>query len=454
MIALRDYQIKIINETRELLRAGETSVLIQSPTASGKTALTAHMLHTASQVKKMRSWFIVHRRELINQSCATFDRVGVDYGIISAGYPQKTKALVQICSIQTLCRRLAYHDAPQLVVWDECHHQAAKTWARIRETYNSAIHIGLTATPCRLDGAGLGKWFNKMICGKGVAELINEGWLSKFRLYAPKPPVLDHVPVAMGDFEKSQLSVLMNKPSITGSAINEYKRLANGQRALLRAVSIEHSKNVAAEFNAHGIPAKHVDGDTFADERDRAIKDFATGKIKVLCNVDLFSEGVDIPAVECAIDLRPTQSLALWLQFCGRVLRTSDGKEFATIIDHAGNVFRHGLPDEKREWSLDDRVKQARKKEKPETIRTCDKCLAALPSNSTYCKYCEHVLPVVPRKVDVVEGDLVEVKLAEKKAARMEQGQALSYQSLVSLATKRGYKNPSWWAKKVMEGRR
>lgn len=451
MILLRDYQNKILDDTRSLLLKNENSVLICSPTGSGKTALTAHMLLSA-QERGMPSWFVVHRRELINQSRSTFHKVGLKHGIIAADYDD-TSDIIKICSIQTLARRLAFVKKPTMIVWDECHHVAAKSWSTIHSAFKDAIHIGLSATPLRLDGAGLGGWFDKLVLGPTVNDLIKDKWLSPFKLYAPSRPDLSGISTIMGDFEKTELAIAMDKPSITGNVVVEYNKLAQGKRAILRAVSIKHSQNIADKFNASGIPAKHVDGNTHHDERDRALKQFERGEILVLCNVDLFSEGVDIPAIECAIDLRPTQSLTLWLQFCGRALRYTTDNKTAIIIDHAGNVYRHGFPDDIRDWTLEEGKKLTKKQKKEVPIRNCDKCFAVLPASSTYCKYCEHTLTVQGRVVDEKEGDLLEVKNTELIAKKKERKMATSLEQLISLGKKRGYKNPHYWAKMVMNGR-
>lgn len=452
--ALRDYQKKIIEETRELLRGGANNALLQSPTGSGKTALTARMMGTASS-RGHRAWFIVHRRELIKQSIKTFDTVGLDHGVVAAGFQPDPRPLVQIGSVQTLARRANRLQPPRLIVWDECHHLAAKSWAAVYEAYPDAIHIGLSATPERLDGSGLDTYFQHLIKGPTVAELIAAGWLVPYRLYAPAAVDLSSVHTKLGDFVRGELAGAMDKPTITGDAIGHYKRYANGKRAVAFCVSIEHSRHVVASFNAAGIPAAHVDGETDPGERDATIQRFERGEILLLSNVDLFGEGFDLPAIECVILLRPTQSLTLFLQQCGRGLRTSPGKSECIILDHAGNSSRHGLPDDPHEWTL-----EGRKKKKSTTgqipVKQCLRCFATVHAAASNCRYCGYLFLVEPRGVEEVAGELVEVPIdpVEMRIQRQkEQKRASTLEDLISLGKARGYKNPTGWATHVYEAR-
>lgn len=451
---LRPYQHDIVTQVRQAMLAGRRSILVCSPTGSGKTALTAHMLATSAS-KGMASWFIVHRRELIKQSMRTFDKIGLKHGVIAASFIEEPKPLTQIASIGTLANRYNKIRQPKLIVWDECHHVAAGSWSKIFNGIDNAFHIGLTATPERLDGRGLGEYFEHMVKGPSVKWLIENNYLSPYKLFAPSGLSLTGVHTRMGDFVKSELVNAIDKPTITGNAIREYKKQCEGARAVAFCVSIEHSQHVVAQFNANGIPALHVDGETPASERDYAIQRFERGDVKILSNVDLFGEGFDLPAIECGILLRPTQSLGLYLQQVGRTLRTFPGKERAIILDHAGNVERHGLPDEVREWTLEGR--EIRKgKEKKETVKVCQQCYAAQVPGKTHCLFCGYEFEIQSREVDEVDGELVEVDpslLAQRRAKKREQGSAQSLQDLIEVGRKRGYKRPEMWAKYVFNGR-
>lgn len=454
MIELRAYQQDILAEVRTHVRQGIRALLIQSPTGSGKTALTAHMAGESSARAGWRVWFLVHRKELIEQSIRTFSLVGIPHGVIAAGFMADRRPLVQIGSVQTIGRRLDRLERPDLIIWDEAHHLAAGTWSAIFAAVPEALHIGLSATPERLDGAGLGAYFDRMVRGPSVSELIEQGWLSPYKLYAPRPIDLSGVHTKLGDFVKGEIAAAMDKPTITGDAIAHYRRYADGKRAIAFCCSIEHSRHVVAQFQAAGIPAAHVDGCTDPAERRLAMQRFVAGEILVLANVELFGEGVDVPAIEAAILLRPTQSLALYLQQCGRALRVCEGKAQAIILDHASNSHLHGLPDDPREWTLEGRKKKKRAADAPLPIRTCPKCFAALPAAVGVCKYCGTVLGTSPREVEEVAGELVEVDPKVLRRQRMrEQARAATLEDLVAIGKSRGYRAPEKWATYVWNAR-
>jgi superfamily II DNA or RNA helicase len=336
-----------------------------------------------------------------------------------------------------------------------CHHIAAASWTKIFQAYPKAFHIGLTATPARLDGAGLGDFFQAMVHGPSVGWLIENGYLSPYKIYAPAGVNLSGVHMRMGDFKKAELNVALDKPTITGDAIREYRKRAMGKRAIAFCVSIEHSKHVVASFNAAGIPAVHVDGETDVHVRDQAIKDFEAGRTMVLSNVDLFGEGFDLPAIEVGILLRPTASLGLYLQQVGRVLRTYPGKRESILLDHAGNVMRHGLPDDERDWSLRGVIRDSSKSVGAgPSVRVCPKCFAANRSLNPKCCDCGHVFEIQAREVAQVEGELVEVdpKLLQRQR-RFEQSRAETLEDIIALGTQRGYKNPKKWAEFIWNAR-
>lgn len=438
---LRPYQIDIIDQTRELMKQGARTVLIQAPTGSGKTALTASMLRTAAQ-KDMPSLFLCHRRELIIQSSKAFEKMNIGHGIIAAGFPFSARPMVQIGSIQTIGNRIHKIRKPKLIVFDECHHWAARTWTKVYEAFPEAYIIGLTATPQRLDGSGLSKYVSRMVKGPTVQWLIENGFLSPYKIFAPANIDLSNVHTRMGDFANDELSKALDKPTITGDAIKEYKKYANGKRAIVRGVSIKHSEHIAEQFNKEGIPARHLDGKTPTIQRDLAMAAFRRGEILILSNVDLFSEGLDVPAVECVIDLRPTKSLTLALQFWGRALRPMEGKT-AIIIDHAGNCQRHGFPCDERNWSLEGREKKKKEDTGP-MIRLCPQCFYACRAWMKQCPECKNEFVVQAREVDHVKGDLAEVDITMfRKNKRKEEGMAKTLEELKELGKQRGY-SPGW----------
>lgn len=452
MLKLRDYQEQIIEAVRDQMRKGRKKILIQAPTGSGKTALTASMLGSASS-KGIRSWFNVHRRELVKQSIDAFNLAEVPHGTVASGFAFNPDPLVQICSVGTLAHRYARIRKPQMIIWDECHHIAAGTWAKIFKFFPDAYHIGLTATPQRLDGKGLDDWFDTMVEGPTVSWLIENKFLADYKLYAPSSISMTGVKRSMGDFQRAATSEIMNKPTITGNAIKEYQKQAMGKRAVVFAVSVEHSKCIVNQFNAMGIPAAHIDGGANANERDYKLHQFKEGKVKILSNVELFGEGFDLPSIEAAILLRPTQSLGLYLQQVGRVLRPSPGKDHAIILDHAGNCERHGLPDQDRQWSLKGRAARGKNAEGP-AIKICQACFAAQPPGPS-CRYCSVVFEVQSREIEEVDGELVEMNPELRKwLNKKKQSKARTEEELYQEGVRRKMKRPRLWARHVMRARR
>lgn len=450
------FQHDAIDQTRAHLRSGARSVLLQLPTGGGKTVIASVMFEGAMRKQKI-SWFIVHRRELVQQAALTFMQHGVPVGVVSAGYPMRPDAPVQICAIQSLAKRMSRLPRPHFIGWDECHHLAARSWMQIHEQQSQAIHVGFTATPHRLDGSGLRPYFEAMVQGPSTAWLIANGFLCPFRYYAPSRVVLDQVATQMGDYHRGQASAAMDKPSITGDAVSHYLEAAPGRRAVVFACKVEHSRHIVESFVAAGVRAVHVDGETPTPERDQAIADFREGRIQVLSNVELFGEGFDLPALEVAILLRPTKSLALFLQQVGRALRTCPGKQDAVILDHASNVQIHGLPDDEREWSLDAQ-KRGRKSPATPGVRVCPECYGACPPGKPVCPYCGMKFVADAAIPDAVEGSLVELSPAQRVAMKRqryaEQAACSTLEELVALANSRGYKSGEAWARYVFEARK
>ena len=448
MLELRDYQVDLIHRMREAMSHGERRLLCTAPTGSGKTVMISHMLDAAAKRGK-KSWLIVHRRELIDQTLRTVESVGTQsVGVVAAGYETKSSASIQICSIQTLIRRISNLELPQLIVWDECHHIAASSWSDVFAQCDRSYHIGLTATPCRLDGRGLKEWFHRILCGPSVSELIQRGFLSRYRLFAPCVFDTSGLKTRLGDWIKGDLSARVDRPSITGSAIAEYQKRCPGQNALVFCVDIAHSEHTAKQFQEAGINAVAISSKSDVQFRDREIEAFRRETGRVICNCDLFGEGVDVPGIVCAILLRPTQSTGLYLQQVGRALRPAQGKPEAIVLDHVGNSTRHGLPDDDRVWSLEGLERRRKGSARDEhSVRICQYCFAANPlSGGNVCSCCGELL-TVERDITHVDGELTEIDIEkERRTRKQEQAGAETYADLVALGTRRGYKNPRGWA--------
>lgn len=454
---LYPHQADVIARASEAIKT-HPAIVVVMPTGAGKTRVGVEAALRA-YLKGRTVMFTVHRDFLIEQTSEALRRVNVEHGIVAAGFTGDMNARVQIGSMDTLKYRLSRIKRPDLLIVDECHHSLAGGWLKVIQAFmaQGTRVVGLTATPWRLSGEGLGRVFSHMVNGPSVRWLIDNGFLCDYTAYAPSLPDLSGVHSRAGDFINSELEAAVDKPTLTGDAIAHYQRLASGKRAVAFCVSIAHSEHVAAQFNAAGIPAAHIDGNTPKDERRRTIAAFRRGTILVLASVGIFGEGFDLPAVEAAILLRPTQSLSLHLQQIGRALRTFEGKERAIILDHAGNLMRPGLglPDREIEWSLDD-IQRKKKKpgEAPIGIRQCVKCYGVFPP-APICPYCGTEQPVASRELEQVDGELQEITPEMAKAMAMQKKRevqkARTLDALEDIAKHRGY--AEGWAKAVWHTR-
>ncbi len=413
---LRAYQSDLIEKVRGQLRLGRVRVLAVLPTGGGKTPCMCEIM-AQSVAKAMRRLteahptilFLAHRQELIEQASEKLDRFGVDHGVIMADHPRhRPHAIVQVASVQTLVRRLSEEKRPKnvtLIIVDEAHHARAKSYQKIISTYPDAIVIGVTATPWRTDGKGLGELFDSLVVGPRIPELTKMGFLVPFDGHAYDKPDLSGVHKVRGDYDVKQLDIAMRQTVLGGSIVRDYLTHAKGKRALAFAVNITHSKAVVAQAIAAGIPAAHVDKDTPDDERKAILGKggkLERGEILFLSNVGVTVEGTDVPSIECVILMRPTGSLSTALQMMGRGLRPwcftctdaprehcqASGHHVKTIClihDHANVCEDNGLPDEDFPMDLDmDRPPR------PKPIKTCPECKAMFAAGHKNCPRCNH----------------------------------------------------------------
>jgi DNA repair protein RadD len=443
-LTLRPYQQQAVHDLRLAYRDGARAPLLVAPTGMGKTVIMADILRSLA-ARGRSAMVLVHRRELIAQTSAKLTLADVPHGVIAAS-TAAADAPIQVASVQTLARRLERITAqPDLIVIDEAHHAVAGTWGKAISHWPDALRLGVTATPVRQDGRGLGMVFDRLVLGPSTAELISDGFLCPSRLYAP-PAVADlsGLRTRAGDYTPEQAAERMDRPTVTGDAIAHYRRLATGQRAIAFCCNVNHAEHVCAAFNHAGIKAATLLGSTDPLRRDAAVAAFAAGSLQVLVTVDVVSEGFDCPAAEAAILLRPTQSEGLYLQQVGRVLRPADGKAAAIVLDHVGNVHRHGFPDDHRDWSLDDRPRRTKGNgDAAPTVRTCEVCFAAFPPQPI-CPCCGTPAKLSAREIRQREGELQELaREAVARSRRRDQGQARTLPELLAFAKQRGY-SPGW----------
>ena len=453
---LRPYQEDLIDKTREALRRNRR-VLMQAPTGAGKTAITVYMMSRAAEAGKT-SVMAVHQNELLTQTSNALWAGKLEHGMIASGRTRSYMA-AQVASVQTWVRRMDQYSEPDLIIIDECHRSAASTYQKILEEYPNAMVIGLTATPSRTDGKGLDGTYQELVQGPTIRQLIDAGYLCDYEIFAPPSPLdLSEVKTKMGDYDKKQLEHEVDKPTITGDAVDTYKKHANGKRAAVMCVSIRHAEHVMESYNAAGVPAEMLEGKMTNKEREAVIDRFRSGETLIVTAVQLLIEGLDLPAIEVIQWLRPTQSLIVYLQGNGRGFRVSEGKEKLTILDQVANYKRHGLPDDDREWTLEGRKKGKKRKPDEEadvSIQQCKHCFHIFRPGVAVCPSCG--MPVEVRQkaeIEVVDGELERIDVtAMRKQAKQEQGAARDLVDLVKLGQRRGMKNPAAWAAHIHASR-
>lgn len=483
-IQLRDYQESAVDGVRREFRNKNDPVLFVLPTGGGKTYtfsyIAANAADRAPPVAPLAEpdyiIIVVHRKELLLQASASLRNLGIDHGLISPHFTPQPRKRIQVASIDTLKLRLKQKPVRcRLLIFDESHHViAGNKWGLLYEELGRPATLGVTATPVRTDGTGLGDHaggiFRSMVLGPSIAELIERGMLINPTVYTSieQPDLSGLKKDKDGDYSRKALADRVDKPKITGSALEQYQKVCPGARAIVFCVSIEHAKHVVAEFNAAGFRFAILVGEPAMSDAERTAvnKALRAGELDGACTVDLVSEGYDLPDLECCIMLRPTASEALFIQQVGRVMRPSPGKTQCWLLDHVGNVGKivdgefqrkHGLPNEVREWTLDGRVKKKGKKKAPEPtvdVTQCPKCyLAHVPA--PVCPKCGHVYEVKTRALEQVDGVLVkvtaEMAAQAQKERRREVGRAQTLEELQKIAAERGYK--PGWAKSVFEAR-
>ena len=444
-IQLRDYQTQLITNIRLQYQLGKRSVLAVLPTGGGKTVCFSYIAQSAAR-KGNRVCILVHRQELLDQASRSLRSMGVAHGMIAAGRGMDLSHAVQVASVGTVARRLHLlpRDFFQLLVIDEAHHSNAGTWAKVVQHFHSAKLLGVTATPVRGDGRGLGEYYQSMVLGPSAAWLTDNGYLAPAKVLAP--PGFDSAGLRkrMGDFDMKQAQERVQM----GDCLTHYQQHLSGQTAIAFCCSVAHAEAVARLYQSAGIAAASIDGKMASNQRRQLLTDLGTGKLKVLTSCSLIGEGVDVPSVGGCILLRPTQSVALHLQMIGRCLRPQDGKR-AVVLDHVGNTLRLGHHLEDREWTLDGVRKRDR--DAAPSVKVCPQCFATSVSTAQICRDCGHVFaPQERRELKVVDGSLVEIAM---QARRREQGSAQSLDQLIRLGRERGYKNPVMWAKHVHHAR-
>lgn len=376
--------------------------------------------------KHNRVLFLVHRRELCRQIADTFTAHGVNMELCS------------VCMVQTVSRRLDDIPEPALIITDEAHHSTSNTYRKIYNFFPNAVRLGFTATPIRLNGGGLGEVYEDMITSVSTKHLIENHYLAPYRYYSVRLADTSGLHVKAGEFKADEISQLMQSKEIYGGTVKQWERLAKNQKTIAYCASVEASEQTAEEFRQAGYSAESLDGRTSAEKRSEVMERFRNGDVTVLCNCELFGEGLDVPDCGCVILLRPTLSLTLYIQQSMRSMRYMPGKT-AVIIDHVGNCYVHGLPDDDRKWTLEAKKKQ----ENSVKIRECRECFAVYLPTLKKCPVCgaEAVHEVRSVNKKTVDIDLVEVRRRnDLKNTRLADAELHSWAEIVEFRKIKGYK--------------
>lgn len=377
--------------------------MVQQPPRTGKTVIMGEIARRATE-KGNRILFMVHRKEIVDQVIKTFKAQGVNMNLAKIGM------------VQTLTRHVDKLEKPDIIFVDEAHHVLAKSYQRILEAFPNSLKLLFTATPYRMSGKGFTDVADDLIVGNSIKQLIKDGFLAPIDYYAPVQLDTNQLKVKRnGEFDEKSIEQAF-KPKVYGNAVKTFRKLAGDKQAIAYTYNVASAERLADELNSNGIVSKAVSGQTPKDERQKIIEEYRAGNVQVVTNAELFTEGLDLPNVDCVIMLRPTQSLSLYLQFSMRCMNPRKNKT-AIIIDHVGNVNRFGLPTISRDWSLEGNGKKnntgVNSDAKP--ITTCPKCFATFYRKGDTCPYCDAELGE-EKVLEVVED--VELKKVQEERVR------------------------------------
>lgn len=434
----RQYQYDLENNIDTAWASNYKNVLSVLPTGGGKTRIMSNLVNKHVG----HSCVIAHRQELVSQMSLALTCNNIRHKIIAPNkiikwiIQQQIETFKRSCydpsspcavaGVDTLIRRTneLKHWLPQVTFWtiDEAHHVIkSNKWGKAVDLFPNAKGLGLTATPLRADGKGLGRHadgvFDTMVVGPTMRELINQGYLCDYRIFN-QPSDLDLTPVPVskvtGDYNPQKLKLQVRKSHIVGDVVKHYQRIALSKQAIVFASDIENATDIVNKFQLAGIKAELITSKTDDTIRVELLKRFKQKQIQIIVNVDILGEGFDVPGIEVGIFARPTESYGLYVQQFGRILRTLEGKDKAIIIDHVGNVIRHGLPDAVKRWSLNRREAGSSSKRDPDAIpvRACynPECMAVYEAIYKQCPYCGTVhIPQSRSGPEFVDGDLTEL---------------------------------------------
>lgn len=423
MPVLREYQERAILLLREHIKHGLKKVIMALPTGGGKSIIFGQIIANALDKGKTVLW-LVHRRNLVYQMRDVLEQFGIECGLIMAGNESDTKLPIQLGTIQTYNRRLdldatynnRFYINADLILIDEGHRSLSKTYMDVISLYHDKIIISCTATPMRADGRGMGEVYDSIVDIAGVCELTTQGYLSPVRYFAPSTPDLQGVKVAMGDYVVKQLDKKINKTKLNGDIVENWLKHGEDRQTLVFCVNVKHSIAIRNEFIKRGISAEHLDARSSDTDRDDVFRRMENGDTKVICNVGLYQEGLDVPSVSCISIARPTKSMGLYRQMCGRGMRPVEGKDNLKIFDHGGVIEEHGFLEDEILWNLNGKEiawKKAKKRDGEPKLCKCKVCHEIF-IGTKICPKCGTELKSFGKKIEATDDELVELKKKKK----------------------------------------
>jgi DNA repair protein RadD len=455
LTTLRPHQQEAIDAVRDAYREGHRRIVLAAPTGAGKTLMATAVLHSALTKGASKVIFTVPAISLVDQTVMALRREGIDdVGVMQASHELTNgEAAVQVCSVQTLMRRKV--PKATVVIIDECHvwFQFYGKWMLDPE-WKDVPFIGLSATPWT---KGLGAWYTKLIIGTTTADLINEGVLSDFKVFAPYSPDLSKVRTVAGDYHEGDLAQVMNTSALVADVVETWKLRAEGRPTLVFAVDCAHARALQQSFIAAGIAADYQDASTRDSERAAIRARFHSGAVKVVCNVGTLTTGVDWD-VRCIVFARPTRSEMLFVQIIGRGLRTAEGKDHCLILDHSDNHLRLGFVTDIGYDALHSGREPVAKEKEIALPKPCKGCGALLPPRTPVCPHCGFQHEPKSGKLVFADGELVELERGrreQKERAKVidviaAYGKQSVFSQFLHVARSRGYRD-GWAANKYRE---
>ncbi|GAB2528228.1 DEAD/DEAH box helicase [Rufibacter soli] len=446
---LRDYQLNALALLNQGILDGHRAQLLVLPTGAGKTTVAGQMIHNTT-AKGNHVLFMAHRKELVDQAKNRLHSFGIHPGVIMAGWKHRKDRAVNVASVQTLIKRELPHAT--VIVVDECHHSTSGSFKKILDQYPNAFIVGLTATPYRLDGKGLGSvGYTNIVAPISLGELTEQGHLVPAR-YIGVPKDMSDVATKGGDYDVHQMHMKFDKAELYDEVVEKYNSFAPGTKAIVFNVDVKHSESMRDRFLSAGISCAHVDGETSPVERNKILAAFRDGKYQVLCNVNILTEGFDLPAIETVILNRSTKSKSLYLQMVGRGLRPAPGKRHCTVLDHGGNVWNHGPVDAPDEYTLEDVPKKKAQQAAP--VKECPQCFFIQHVGARHCKECDHQFTLHITERELPKAEFMELDDFLPKGAKIKiplpdhlrkSYMDMTKEELQEVAEIRGYKKGFVW---------